>query len=188
MRRLMVSEFMSLDGVAEAPGGEPGHPNTGWVFPYHGDALIEYKTAEMREAGALLLGRVTYESFADAWPDRAGDIADLINGIPKYVVSATLETPLAWNNSTLLEGDFVESITALKQQDGGPIMVHGGMALTQSLLAADLVDNLRLMIFPVTVGGGRSIYPDGFQQSAFTLASVETVLPNVICLTYSRST
>jgi dihydrofolate reductase len=187
MRRLMVSEFMSLDGIAEAPGGEPGHPNTGWVFPYHGDALLVYKAAEMREAGALLLGRVTYEGFAEAWPGRTGDIADQINGIPKYVASSTLRAPLDWKNSTLLEGDLVKSITSLKQQEGAPIMVHGSMALTQSLLAAILVDDLRLMIFPVTVGGGCSIYPDGFQQSSFTLTSVETVLPNVIALTYSRA-
>jgi dihydrofolate reductase len=187
MRRLMVSEFMSLDGVAEAPGGEPGHPNTGWVFPYHGDDLIAYKSAEMQKAGAMLFGRVTYEGFAEAWPGRTGDIADRMNSIPKYVVSTTLAAPLAWSNSTLLEGELVEAITALKQQDGGPLMVHGSMALTQSLLAANLVDDLRLMIFPVTVGGGRSIYPDGFQQSAFTLASAETVLPNVIALTYSRA-
>jgi dihydrofolate reductase len=134
---------------------------------------------------SLAWRRPDYEGFAEAWPGRTGDIADRMNSIPKYVVSTTLAAPLAWSNSTLLEGELVEAITALKQQDGGPLMVHGSMALTQSLLAANLVDVLRVMIFPVTVGGGRSIYPDGFQQSTFTLTSVETVLSNVIALTYS---
>lgn len=187
MRRLLVSEFMTLDGVAEAPGGEPGHPHTGWVFPFHNDDLIAYKTVEMQEAGAMLLGRITYEGFAEAWPVREGEIADPMNIIPKHVVSTTLQAPLEWNNASLLEGDLVEAVRALKQEDGGPIMVHGSMALTKALLAANLVDDLRLMIFPVIVGGGGSIFPDGFHLSQFTLTSVDTVMPNVIALNYSRA-
>jgi dihydrofolate reductase len=187
MRRLMVSEFITLDGVVEAPGGEPGHPNTGWVFDYHGPELERYKLQEIRDAGSMLLGRVTYEGFAEAWPPREGEIADRLNSMPKHVVSSTLAAPLAWSNSTLLSGDLATAITELKRGDGGPILVHGSATLAQGLLAAGLVDDLRLMIFPVLVGGGRGIFPESFQKSTFTLAESETVLPNVVVLTYSRA-
>jgi dihydrofolate reductase len=183
----MISEFITLDGVVEAPGGEPGHPNTGWVFPYHGPELEQYKSREIHEAGSLLLGRVTYEGFAEAWPPRSGEIADRLNAMPKHVVSSTLTAPLAWNNSTLLSGDLVTAISELKQDEGGPILVHGSMALAQELLDADLVDDLRLMVFPVLVGGGLSIFPGTFRQSTFTLTASETVLPDVIVHTYSRA-
>jgi dihydrofolate reductase len=186
MRRLMVSEFVTLDGVVEAPGGEPGHPHTGWVFDYHGPALEEYKAQEVRDAGSMLFGRVTYEGFAEAWPPRDGEIADRLNSMPKHVVSSTLTTPLAWSNATLLTGDLVTAITELKAGDGGPILVHGSMTLARGLFAADLVDDLRLMVFPVLVGGGAGIFPGAFEKSTFTLADTETVLPNVIALTYTR--
>jgi dihydrofolate reductase len=187
MRRVMVSEFVSLDGVAEAPGGEPGHPNTGWVFPYHGPELEQYKLDEINEAGAMLLGRVTYEGFAEAWPPRRGPLADRLNAMPKYVASRTLTGPLGWAHSTLLTGDLVEAIGHLKHDDGGPILVHGSLALSRSLLEASLVDDLRLMIFPVTVGGGRTIYPDDFLKATFTLTTSEVVLRDVIALTYQRA-
>jgi dihydrofolate reductase len=187
MRRLMVSEFITLDGVVEAPGGEPSHPHTGWVFDYHGPELERYKAQEVREAESMLLGRVTYEGFAEAWPSRDGEIADLLNSMPKHVVSSTLTTPLAWANSTLLTGDLATAITRLKQGDGGPILVHGSATLAQGLLEANLVDDLRLMVFPVLVGGGRGIFPRSFQKSTFTLTKSETVLPNVVALTYTRT-
>ena len=187
MRRVMVSEFVSLDGVAEAPGGEPGHPNTGWVFDYHGPELERYKFAEINDASALLLGRITYEGFAEAWPPRRGEIADRINAMPKYVASRTMTGPLEWSNATLLTGDLADAVNALKQDDGGPIVVHGSLALTRSMLEAGLVDDLRLMVFPVTVGGGRTIFPGDFHRSAFTLDTAEDVLANVIALTYRRA-
>jgi dihydrofolate reductase len=187
MRRLMVSEFITVDGVVEAPGGEPGHPHTGWVFDYHGPALERYKLQELRDAGSMLFGRVTYEGFAEAWPSREGELADAINSMPKYVVSSTLTTPLAWSNSTLLAGDLKTAVTDLKQGDGGPILVHGSATLAQGLLDANLVDDLRLMVFPVLVGGGKGIFPGSFNKSVFTLAESETVLPNVVVLTYSRA-
>ncbi len=186
MRRLMVSEFMTMDGVVEAPGGEPGHPHTGWVFDYHGPELERYKAQELRDAESMLFGRVTYEGFAEAWPSRQGEIADRLNSMPKHVVSSTLTTPLAWANSTLLAGDLTAAIAELKRGNGGPILVHGSATLAQRLLAAELVDDLRLMVFPVFVGGGRGIFPGSFQKSAFTLTQSETVLPNVVALTYSR--
>jgi dihydrofolate reductase len=187
MRRLMVSEFITIDGVVEAPGGEPGHPHSGWVFPYHGPALEEYKLDEVRSAGSMLLGRITYEGFAEAWPPRDGDIADRLNSMPKHVVSTTLSAPLEWNNSTLLRGDLGTSVAELKRGDGGPIMVHGSATLARGLLEADLVDDLRLMVFPVIVGGGAGIFPGGFEMSSFTLSTTEQVLPNVLALTYSRA-
>jgi dihydrofolate reductase len=187
MRRLMVSEFITVDGVVEAPGGEPGHPHTGWVFDYHGPELERYKLQELRDAGAMLFGRVTYEGFAEAWPSREGELADAINSMPKYVVSSTLTTPLAWSNSTLLAGDLETAVTDLKQGDGGPILVHGSATLAKGLLAADLVDDLRLMVFPVLVGGGKGIFPGSFEKSAFTLAESETLLPNVVVVTYARA-
>jgi dihydrofolate reductase len=186
MRRLMVSEFITLDGVVEAPGGEPGHPHTGWVFEYSGPELERYKLHELRNAESMLLGRVTYEGFAAAWPSRDGEIADLLNSMPKHVVSSTLTAPLAWSNSTLLAGDLASAIAELKRGDGGPILVHGSATLVHGLLAANLVDDLRLMLFPVLVGGGRGIFPGSFQRSAFTLVDSETVLPNVVALTYAR--
>jgi dihydrofolate reductase len=187
MRRLMVSEFITLDGVVEAPGGEPGHPNTGWVFDYHGPELERYKLEELRGAESMLFGRVTYEGFAEAWPSRRGEIADLLNSMPKHVVSSTLTTPLAWSNSTLLSGDLATDVSDLKRGDGGPILVHGSATLVQGLLDANLVDDLRLMLFPVSVGGGKGIFPGSFRKSTFTLVESETVLPNVVALTYTRA-
>jgi dihydrofolate reductase len=183
----MVSEFITIDGVAEAPGGEPGHPHTGWVFPYHGPELLRYKSQEVRDAGSLLLGRVTFEGFAEAWPPRQGEIADRLNSMPKQVISTTAAGPLEWDNTTLLEGDLITAVAGLKEGEGGPILVHGSMTLAQGLLEAGLVDDLRLMVFPVVVGGGRSIFPAGFQLSSFTLGSTETVLPSVLVHTYART-
>lgn len=187
MRRLMVSEFITLDGVVEAPGGEPGHPNTGWVFDFHGPELERYKAREVLEAESLLLGRVTYEGFAEAWPPRRGEIADRLNGMPKHVVSSTLTAPLAWSNSTLLEGDPADAVAELTRGDGGPILVHGSATLAMTLLAAGLVDDLRLMVFPVFVGGGAGLFPGEFRRGAFALATMETVVPGVVALTYSRA-
>lgn len=143
---------------------------------------------ELRHAESMLFGRVTYEGFAEAWPSRDGEIADLLNSMPKHVVSSTLTTPLAWSNSTLLAGDHLASaITDLKHGDGGPILIHGSATLAEGLLDANLVDDLRLMVFPVLVGGGRGIFPGSFQKSTFTLVEPETVLPNVVALTYARA-
>jgi dihydrofolate reductase len=181
----MVSEFITLDGVVEAPGGEPGHPHTGWVVDYAQPELETYKAEELRQAEAMLFGRKTYEQFAEAWPPRSGDIADTMNGMPKFVVSSTLSGRLGWNNSTLLAGDMASAVQALKQRTDGRIMVHGSGTLVQSLLAAELVDELRLMVFPVLIGGGTRPFPVAFAKSAFRLVSTETVLPNVITVTYA---
>src|SRR4051794_1444920 len=121
MSDLIVSEFVTLDGVMEAPGGEPTHPHAGWVFDYSSPEQERYKLDEVLEAESLLLGRVTYEGFSAAWPGRGGEFADKMNSMPKYVVSSTLSEPLEWENSTVLRGDAADAVAKLKAADGGPI-------------------------------------------------------------------
>lgn len=169
MRKLIVSEFVTMDGVMEAPGGEPSHPHTGWVIDYQDGEHMDYKLVEILEAETLLIGRVTYESFAGAWPTYEGEFADKMNGMEKVVVSTTLTNP-EWNNSTVLSGDVVGGLTALKRQDGGPILVAGSKTLVHTLLGSDLVDELRLMVFPVTVGGGFRLFPDNGRKTVWNLA------------------
>ena len=183
MRKLIVSEFVTLDGVMEAPGGEEGHPHSGWVFDYHSPEQERYKLDETLQAEALLLGRVTYEGFAAAWPERGGEFADKMNNMPKYVVSTTLEG-LDWSSSTLLEGDPVEAVRKLKEGDGGPILVAGSCTLVHTLLGAGLVDELRLMIFPVVLGSGRRLFPESKDKLPLELAAAEQFSTGVIVNTY----
>jgi dihydrofolate reductase len=159
MRKIVVSEFVTLDGVMEAPGGEPGHPHSGWVFDFIGEEQLQYKLQETLEAESLLIGRVTYESFVGAWPERSGEFADKMNAMPKHVVSTTLRNP-EWHNSTVIGRDVVENITRLKQPEGGPILVAGSRTLVHTLMEHDLVDEYRLMIFPVLLGSGRRLFPE----------------------------
>ncbi|HZA76087.1 MAG TPA: dihydrofolate reductase family protein [Acidimicrobiales bacterium] len=184
MAKLIVSEFVTLDGVMEAPGGEPTHPHTGWVFDYIGPEQEQYKLNETLEAESLLLGRVTYEGFAAAWPERDGEFADKMNSMPKYVVSSTLSEPLAWNNSSLIKGDVAGEVAKLKQRDGGPILVAGSATLVHSLIENDLVDELRLMAFPVLVGGGKRVFPESRQRKPFRLAGTQTFPSGVSVSTY----
>jgi dihydrofolate reductase len=172
MRKLIVSEFVTLDGVMEAPGGEPTHPHTGWVGDYQDDAQIAHKFKEVLDAEILLIGRVTYESFASAWPTYSGEFADRMNGMPKVVVSTTLTNPV-WNNTTVV-GDAVEGVTALKAQDGGPILVNGSKTLVHTLLDNDFVDELRLMVFPVTIGAGLRVFPDTIKKTPWRLTESQT--------------
>jgi dihydrofolate reductase len=182
--KLIVTEFVTLDGVMEAPGGEPTHPHSGWVFDYMSPEQQQYKLDEVLEAGSHLLGRVTYESFAGAWPEREGEFADKMNSMPKYVVSSTLEEPLEWNNSTLVQGDLAEEVRKLKEQDGGPILVAGSATLVHSLIENNLVDELRVMVFPVMIGGGKRPFPESRQRKAFKLTDTRTFGSGVAVLTY----
>jgi dihydrofolate reductase len=167
MRQLIVSEFVTMDGVMEAPGGEPSHPHTNWVGDHPGGHdHFDYKLAEILEAEVLLVGRVTYESFAGAWPERTGEFAEKLNSMPKVVVSGTLKDP-EWNNTTVLSGDVVAGVSELKQQGGGPILVHGSHTLVHTLLDHDLVDELRLMVFPVTIGAGLRVFPDTVRKTSW---------------------
>ncbi len=184
MSKLIVTEFVTLDGVMEAPGGEPTHPHSGWVFDFISPEQEQYKLEEALEAEAHLLGRVTYESFAAAWPERSGEFADKINSMPKYVVSSTLEEPLEWNNSTLIGGDVADEVGKLKAREGGPILVAGSATLVHSLIENDLVDELRLMVFPVVVGGGKRPFPESRQKRAFRLAGTREFGSGVAVYTY----
>jgi dihydrofolate reductase len=186
MREIVVSEFLTLDGVMEAPGGEPGHPHSGWVFEFAGPEQLQYKFDEIVEAESLLIGRVTYESFARSWPARTGDFADKMNAMPKHVVSTTLENP-TWNNSTVIDRDVVARIARLKEADGGPILVAGSRTLVHTLLRHELVDELRLMIFPVLVGSGGRLFPDSRDKTVLELEDSCAFASGVVVQTYRRS-
>jgi dihydrofolate reductase len=181
MGRIVVTEFVSMDGVMEAPGGEEGYKHTAWTFQFPDEGQYEYKTEELWETEALLLGRVTYEGFAAAWPERTDEagFADKFNSMPKYVVSSTLENP-EWTNTTVLEGDFTESVPRLKEQIDGNIAVHGSDTLVHGLLEHDLVDELRLMIFPVILGTGKRIFPELDDKIVWDLADHRTYGSSVV--------
>lgn len=180
MRKLIVTEFVSLDGVMEAPGGEPGYVHSGWVGDFFSDELGAYKLDEQLATDILLLGRTTYESFYGAWPSREGPFADKINGMPKYVASTTL-TALEWGTASLLEGPVADAVAELKQQDGGPILVAGSRTLVASLLEAGLVDELNLQVFPLLLGSGMRLFPETTDKTALELVSSK-VLPNGVLL------
>jgi dihydrofolate reductase len=184
MGRIVVTEFVSLDGVMEDPGGAEDFKYGGWTFEIpRGDEGDKFKLDEALEADALLLGRVTYEGFAEAWPSRSGEFADKFNNMPKYVVSSTLVEP-EWSNSTVLEGDLVEAVSELRQGPGGDIVVHGSAQLVQALLDNDLVDELRLMVFPVVLGTGKRLFGDTRAKKRLRLVDSRTVGDGVAILIY----
>jgi dihydrofolate reductase len=185
MARIVVTEFVSLDGVMEAPGGGEDFEHAGWTFEIErGEEGDKFKLDEALEADALLLGRKTYEGFAAAWPSREGDeFADKFNSMPKYVVSSTLENP-EWNNSTVLEGDVAEAVRKLKQEEEGDIVVHGSAQLVQALIENDLVDELRLMVFPVVLGTGKRLFGETSGKKSLALADSKTVGAGVTILIY----
>ncbi len=170
MRTLVVTEFITLDGVVEAPGGEPTHPHAGWTMAHGDPELYAYKLQETLDAESLLLGRVTYEGFSAAWSERDGVFADKMNAMPKHVVTSTLHE-LGWNARTLT-GDVPTAVRQLKSGDGGPILVAGSATLVRTLLDHDLVDELRLMVYPVMVGGGVTIFPDQRHKATFELVDL----------------
>jgi dihydrofolate reductase len=173
LRKLIVTEFVSLDGVMEAPGGEPGYAHSGWVGEFMGPEQMKFKLNEVLASDALLIGRVTYQGFAGAWPQREGEFADKMNGMPKHVVSTTLED-LEWNNSMLIEGDAADGVAALKESDGGDILVAGSRTLVRTLMANDLVDEYVLMTFPVILGSGSRFFPDSSDKIDLKLINTQT--------------
>jgi dihydrofolate reductase len=182
--RIVVTEFVSLDGVMEDPGGSEDFEHGGWSFEFdRGDEGDKFKLDEALEAEALLLGRVTYEGFAEAWPSREGEFADKFNNMPKYVVSSTLEKA-EWNNSTVLKGDVVDEISKLRQGPDGDIVVHGSAQLVQMLVEHDLVDELRLMVFPVVLGSGKRLFGETSDKKRLRLADSKTVGDGVAILIY----
>jgi len=175
MGELVVTEFVSLDGVFEDPGGAEDYEHGGWTFEYdRGDDGNKFKLDELMDAQVQLLGRVTYDGFAAAWPQRDGPFADKLNNDPKVVVSTTLTEP-SWQNTTVISDDVVDRIRALKDETDGSILVSGSGTLVATLLGADLVDVLRLMVFPTILGRGRRVFPDGIDRLKFTLADSRTV-------------
>ena len=186
MRELIVSEFVTLDGVMEAPGGEEGHPHTGWVFDFMGPEQERYKLQEVLDAEALLLGRVTYEGFAEAWPARSGEFADKMNEMPKYVASTTLRNP-DWTNSTVLGDGVPEEVAKLKQGEGGPILVAGSRTLVHSLMPHDLIDEYRLMVFPVVLGSGGRLFAESPNKTTLKLAGSQAFDSGVVVQTYRQA-
>jgi dihydrofolate reductase len=186
MGRIVVTEFISLDGVVEDPGGSEDFKHGGWSFEFsRGEEGDQFKLDETLDTEALLLGRVTYEGFAEAWPSRDGEFADKFNSMPKYVVSSTLKNP-EWTNSTVLEGDVAESVSKLKGEVDGDIVVHGSVQLVQSLIEHGLVDELRLMVFPVVLGSGKRLFGETSDKRSLKLADSKTVGDGVSILVYQR--
>jgi dihydrofolate reductase len=182
--KIVVTEFVSLDGVMEDPGGAEGFKYGGWTFEIpRGEEGDRFKVDETMASDALLLGRVTYEGFAAAWPSREGEFADKFNRMPKYVVSSTLDKP-EWNNSTVLKGDVTEEVAKLKQEIDGDIVVHGSGQLVQTLIEHDLVDELRLMVFPVVLGGGKRLFGETSDKKPLRLVDSRVVGDGVAIVTY----
>ena len=174
MGRIVVTEFVSLDGVVEDPGGSEDFKYGGWSFEFdRGAEGNQFKLDETRASEALLLGRVTYEGFAEAWPSREGEFADMFNSMPKYVVSSTLERA-DWTNSTVLDaGDFVERVSKLRQESDGDVVVHGSAQLAKALIEHDLVDEFRLMVFPVILGSGTRLFPQSSDKRTLQLVHTQ---------------
>ena len=184
MRRIVVSQFVSLDGVIEDPVGIETLGRGAWSGRADsGPEGGKFKVDEMMESEAMLLGRKTYDGYVAAWPSRDGDYADKINGMPKYVVSSTLGSP-AWNNTTVLGGDVASAVAELKGQPGGDILVHGSAELTYALMEHDLVDEWRLMIYPIVVGAGKRCFADPGQAVALELTESRAVGDGVAIMIY----
>lgn len=187
MRKVVVSEFVSLDGVMEAPGGGEDYEHAGWSFQFDsGPEGNQFKLDEIMKADALLLGRVTYEGFAAAWPSMADEagFADKMNGMPKFVASTTLDKA-EWNNSTVIEGDVADEVAKLKRQPGGEILIAGSRTLVHTLMEHDLIDEYRLMVSPIVLGSGKRIFEDGSKTTRLRLVDAKPVGPDgVLILTY----
>jgi dihydrofolate reductase len=187
MRRIVVSEFVSVDGVMEDPGGAEGSRHGGWTFQFNDPEGMKYKLDEVLDHEALLLGRVTYEGFAAAWPGMTDDVgfAEKMNAMPKYVVSQTLDRA-DWNNTTILRGDVPGEVASLRDQAGGDILVPGSAQLVRTLAAADLVDEYRLMVFPIALGEGKRLFDEMPEPALLRLVDVTPLRSGTLILTYHR--
>jgi dihydrofolate reductase len=184
MRKLIVTEFITLDGVIESPGGnETPHPHGGWQFKYSSPETGKYKIDELASVDTLLLGKTTYEVFAAYWPGQSGGgFADRLNQLPKYVVSRSLQK-VEWNNSHILR-DVAKDVAALKKSDGGDILVYGSATLVKALLHHDLIDELRLMVFPLSIGGGLRLFDDNRELKKFGLKHSRAIDNGALILEY----
>jgi dihydrofolate reductase len=193
MRKVIVNEFLTLDGVMQAPGGEDedrsgGFEKGGWQMPFLDDVARDGILAGMDEAGGFLLGRRTYEIFAAYWPNAPKEeavIADPLNNLPKYVASTTLSDPLEWQNSTVLQGDVAKAVAALKREPGKDVHVIGSGELVQTLMEHDLVDEYRLMINPIVLGSGRRLFRDGKATNNLRLLDSKTSGTGVLIVSYA---
>jgi dihydrofolate reductase len=184
LRKVIVSMFVSLDGVMEDPGGAEKFEHGGWTIPYWDDEIGKFKLDELFASDALLLGRVTYQGFAAVWPsqnDEAG-FADRMNGLPKYVVSTTLQD-LEWNNSRLIKGNVAEEVSRLKEQPGQDILIAGSGILVNTLLQDGLIDEYRLLVYPVVLGSGKRLFKEG-SITGLRLVETKTFGSGVVLLTY----
>jgi dihydrofolate reductase len=194
MRKLVVGTFLTLDGVMQAPGGpnedrEGGFRHGGWLVPYFAEKFVEIMTEWTKRAGAFLLGRKTYEIFAAHWPkstDPADEIATALNTRPKFVASRTLDK-VNWTNSHLLKGDVAEEVAKLKVQEGGEIQVHGSGDLLQTLLKQNLIDTLRIWLFPVVIGTGKRVFGEGTIPGSFRLVDTQQTSPGAVLHVYERA-
>jgi dihydrofolate reductase len=187
MAKIAITEFMSIDGVIEDPGGAEDYKYGGWSFEFsRGDEGDKFKLDETMASEALLLGRVTYEGFAEAWPQREGEFADKFNNMRKYVVSSTLKDP-EWTNTTVIDGDLAEAVERIHAEHEGDVLVAGSAQLAQELLERDLVDELRLMVFPVALGAGKRLFGETSDKKGLTLTSSQVVGDGVVILVYGRA-
>ncbi len=174
MSKIVVSQFITLDGVIEGPGREPGFDRAGWAFQFdRGPEGMTFKFDEIKAAGALLLGRVTYEGFAAAWPtmEGTGEFGEKMNSMPKYVASRTLERA-DWNNSTIIGGSIPEEVRKLEEQVDGDILINGSAKLVQTLIEHDLIDEYRLMVFPIVLGTGKRLFANTDRPSTLQLVDL----------------
>jgi dihydrofolate reductase len=184
MARIIVSEFVSLDGVMEAPGGDDGFVRGPWSFQFsRGEEGDKFKVDETMNADALFLGRRTYEGFADAWPSRDGEFADKFNSMRKYVLSTMLTNP-TWTNTTVLDGDIEKAVAQIHEAESGNVVVHGSAQLVQGLVQNDLADELRLMVFPVVLGTGKRLFADTDEMKTMKLTSSQVVGDGVTIMIY----
>jgi dihydrofolate reductase len=185
--KIVVTEFISLDGVVEDPGGSEDFRHGGWSFAFdRGEEGNRFKADETMSADAMLLGRVTYEGFASSWPEREGEFADKFNTMPKYVVSTTLRDP-EWTNTTVISGDLGEAVEGIRRDVDGDVIVHGSATLVRALLEAGLVDELRLMVFPVVLGAGKRLFGEMGDKLTLSLADSQTVGDGVALMVYRRA-
>ena len=183
MGKVVVSQFITLDGVVEDPGGSENMDRGGWAFKYErGAEGDKFKLDEVMTSQALLLGRVTYEGYAEAWPSREGEFADKFNNMPKYVVSTTLKDP-EWNNSTVIADDIPAAVNKLKKEIDGDILVNGSVQLVQTLVEHNLVDEYRLMLYPTVLGAGKRLFGETSEPAGLKMVDVKPAGETVI-LTY----
>ena len=186
MRKAIVSEYVTLDGVIEDPSGAEGFEHGGWSMQFFDEEVANYKYDELFASDALLLGRVTYQGFAAAWPSVTDEVgfADRMNSLPKYVVSTTLEEPLEWNNSTLIKGDVAGEVSKLKQQPGRDILMYGSADLMHTLMQHDLIDEYRIWVHPVVLGSGKRLFREGSETKVLRLVDTTTFSSGVVVLSY----